>query len=549
MPMPETSLTATPNWLRVAATRDPGRAFGWLVGPILICASVGLLVGLNNGLVRYYGQFGVRSVWWALIPVLGALVFSLLFVRVRYADFVPILRVSLRCSALGTLVYLVVEPPDFTLAFEAAAPAFEYVHKMYFAALPLAVIGLLRPSFIVPVAIYLISTRYLSEAISGYPISTLDIRYMMDMAIYLVLFAVPLVSLGGRAWHWFGSPVRQTELTFVAFGLHLGNYFWSGVAKVAIGPHLWTWVLENATYNGITYALENGTLPLGHLPWVVNALKSASQPIVAPLNLAVAGFQLFAIVCVFRISWLKIATVFYDLLHLGIYLLAGILFWPWIWNNLSILVALRGNTAPVAPTAKLACVVTILLGCPAIGLYHFAWLGWFDVSDVRRAYFEAVTTNSRVVAVPPSFFLSHSYSVSQGFMDTVPQNGHYAHTWWNSAPYSRLLSSGSCPQPPAKVGGGETEAQRSERLDRAGRFLRAHHAKMKDREARFGHLSYYLRSHHHPSNPYLFPEFGALKLDDIAGYNLVLESACLRIVHGKPEKTVVGRTVEYFDVR
>ena len=55
------------------------------------------------------------------------------------------------------------------------------------------------------------------------------------------------------------------------------------------------------------------------------------------------------------------------------------------------------------------------------------------------------------------------------------------------------------------------------RQARVGRFVRAHHEKMLERQAFLGPLSYYFHLHHHPSNPMLYPEFNSLKLQDIVG--------------------------------
>jgi hypothetical protein len=136
-------------------------------------------------------------------------------------------------------------------------------------------------------------------------------------------------------------------------------------------------------------------------------------------------------------------------------------------------------------------------------------------------------------------------------MDTVPHYGQYAHTWWQSDySYERHLTSGTCPAPEEVAPNTlETDEQKASRLDSVGHFIRAHHAKMKVREELLGRNSFYFRSHHHPSNPYLFLDFNQLNMNEVAGYNLVVESVCHRMNRGKVEKTSVGRLVEYFDVQ
>src|SRR5262249_17954174 len=162
----------------------------------------------------------------------------------------------------------------------------------YSAALAASAVSVAIPSFIAPAALYIISTRYLVEHISGLGMSTLDIRYMLDMALYLSLFGILVVHIGPKVHSYFADQLRQTEVAFVAIGLHLANYFWSAIAKLTIGPHLWTWVLENHTYNSIPYTIVKGTLPIGQFPWLVQTAYDLMKFTVVPLNIAIVGFQL-----------------------------------------------------------------------------------------------------------------------------------------------------------------------------------------------------------------------------------------------------------------
>jgi hypothetical protein len=516
----------------------------------LVVASL-LFIALFNSILRaLYKTLAPHSELVAALPLIAAAALALLFVRERYAQFIPLLRIALRSSSIGLLVYLIAEPPDLTLSVPAFAGDAHYIEHAYYVAVAMAAVSVISPAFNIPVAVYIISTRHLSEGISGVPTSTLDIRYMVDMAVYLSVFSIGLARIGRTLDPSFNSTAQQQNIAFVAFGLHLGNYFWSGLAKALAGPYFWTWPLENHTQNLIPYALDKGALPLGHVPWLVQFAYDAVQLLIVPLNVVIIGFQLFAIFCVLRLSWLKISTLFYDLLHVGIYVLGGLFFWPWIWNNFTILLAANSLRVSIPNHAKVACIVTILLGNPLVEFYRAARLGWFDVADARQSYFEASTDTERV-RVPASFFLSHSFGVSLGYMDSAAHAGHYGHTPWNAATdYNRQITSGTCPAPsPPDASKIESEEQRKRRLEGIGRFLRAHHAKMLARQESRGKFGYYYRVHHHPSNPYLFGKFGALDLKAVRAYELVLESACYQLKEGRLIKRVVGRTVERFDVR
>jgi hypothetical protein len=521
-----------------------------VLGMIAFAAAALVSLDLFNAALDWVYSWPGQRIWAPLAVSLAAASF---FLRTGYGAFTPLLSLSLRATAAGLLAVMLIARPDFTLANpDFGGTAATYVNLAYLLMLPCAGIALFRPSFVVPVAIYLYSTRELVNAISGLVMSDLDIRYMLDMALFLALGGLLLVHFAPRLHPWLASPDRQGEIVGAAFGLHLANYFWSGVAKVAIGPTPWYWIFENHTYNQIPHTIESGILPLGHVPWLAEFAYEAFRWTFVPLNAAIVIVQLCAIIAIFKLNWLKISSVLFDCLHIGIYLLGGLFFWPWIWNNLTIWWAARSTKSPLTLNTKVACVVAILLGAPALKINDAAWLAWFDVADARQSYFAAVTEDGREIRAPSAFFLTHSYSVSHQNMAREAEPGHYEHTMLASArTVDRNDLSGQCADPSSFPVRGtvETQAQRTERMDWPQRFLSAHHAKMLEREATFGRGNFYFRSHHHPSNPFLYSEFNALHLSEVVGYRLVMESACFGLNAGHVTKRVLARNVEYFGVR
>jgi hypothetical protein len=544
-------------WDTRVVVRPIDRGLAWqVVGSLgFVAVTLVALAVFNDQLVKFYWA---PDKWRLMLPFAGAVAGASLFVSVRYADFNDLLSASLRASAAGLLVMLLLERPDYTLANpDTAALAAAYIEHGYVLALACALVGLIRPAFVIPAAIYILSARHLVAAVSTLPMSFLDIRYMVDMALYLAVFGLFVVTLGPRLHGWMGAPARQNEIVGAAFGLHLANYFWSGVAKVVIGPTPWYWIFENKTYNQLPHTIEGGLLPLGGVPWLSQLAYDGLQLGHVPLNAAILIFQLFAIVCVLRANWLKLASVLYDCLHLGIYVFGGLFFWPWIWNNLTILWATGATKGELSLHTKVACLAAIVLGAPALKLNEAAWLAWFDVADARQVYFEAVTKDGRAVKAPSAFFLSHSYSVSHAYMGAYSAPGQYPYTMLASShSVDRNELSGKCVAPgqlPSTVqeesgDQPETPQQRAERQASLSRFLSAHHQKMLAREAKLGPGSYYLHLHHHPSNPFLYPEFNRLSLHDVVGYRLVLESACHSLEDGRVTKKVWARSSEFFNV-
>jgi hypothetical protein len=510
-----------------------------------------LALDAGNDLVhRFYFD---AAHWKIYIPVIGATVAAAIFYNTRYNDFSGLLKACLRASAAGLLVLLIVEAPDFSLGRPEAARALAYVNDFYPFALVFAVAGLIRPSFVIPTVIYIASTRHLVYDISSLPMSFIDIRYMLDMALYLAIFGIAVVKLGPRIHPWLGAPERQSEIVGIAMGLHLANYFWSGVAKLEVGPTPWYWMAENATYNQVPYTIESGIMPFGHIPWLSQFAYDFLAFFNTPLNVVIVFVQLFAVLCVLKISWLKVTSILFDLLHIGIYVFGGLFFWPWIWNNLTIWWAARSQKKQgLALQTKVACITAVLLGAPFLHINPAAWLAWFDVADARQIRFEAVTEDGQSVRVPSAFFVNHSYSVSHGYMGHQGVEGHYDGTQLASTDsVERNELSGTCAPPssftPERAM--ETEEERLARQATLGSFLAFHHDKMLGREAAVGRGSWYFHAHHHPSNPFLYDEFNALSLKNVIGYNLVLESVCLSMKDGHVEKKVLARTTEFYDVR
>ncbi|RYZ02958.1 MAG: hypothetical protein EON61_15690 [Alphaproteobacteria bacterium] len=545
-----------PEWNAVALGRRLPRinidraALARIAGTLAFVTVTLFLLHLGNELVArdFWSPHGVRLA----IPLAAGLVSAGIFHNVRYAEFSSLLRACTRASAIGLIAFLVIEAPDFSLANPEFADALTYVQIGYWVALACAVASLFRPAFIIPVAIYILSTRLLVGHISGLPISIIDIRYMLDMALYLAIFGIFAVRIAPMLGPWFASPDRQSEIVGVAMGLHLANYFWSGIAKLAIGPTPWYWIFENQTSNQIPYTLESGILPIGHIPWLTQLSYDVMSFLNTPLNAAIVVVQLFAIICVLRVGWLKIASLLFDALHIGIYIFGGLFFWPWIWNNVTVWWAARSTgKAGLSNKTKLACIATMLLGFPALNMNPAAWLAWYDVADARQIYFEAVKQDGTTIKVPSAFFITHSYSVSHGYMGYFPVDGQYEATPLASTEtLVRNEKSGDCVDPRTlppehKV---ETADERNNRQATLGRFLASHHAKMLDREASVGRGSWYVHAHHHPSNPFLYDQFNNLNLRDVVGYNLVLESDCLSLKNGKVQKKVVQRDTEYYDV-
>jgi hypothetical protein len=494
-----------------------------------------------------------------LLPILF-LAAAAFFARTNYAAFPRSFSVLTRVTAIGLFVYLLVERPGYTFINMDHADLNTYVDWGYWPALLAAAAGLFRPAFLFPAALYTISVRYLAVPISGFKMPDLDIRYMMDMAMFLAFGACLVTVLPkavghltktrlGDALALIDRPQLALCFAFIAFGLHLGNYFWSGHEKLILGPHVWTWVVENKTQNILIVGLKRGVLPSGSFPTLTQWLFDSFSAIVVVSNTLVVLVQLFAILAPLRLRWLIIASLFYDLFHIGVYVFGGLFFWPWIWNNVSIMLAVKGRTdEEIGWLPKFCCVATVLLGFTNT-LGASANLAWFDVLDIKIPMLQAEAADGKWVDVPASFFMNHSQPLSMGFLDRSRVQGHYQPSIWGSVKdYGRVTVDGQCLAPSA-VSQPETPEERSTRNAKMQEFILTHHKKMVDLTEKYGRNFYYFRSHHHPSNPLMFTAFNSLDLKTIKAYRMVTQSVCLGIAKGALVEKEVARYEVVVNVR
>lgn len=472
---------------------------------------------------------------------------------VDYRAFGDVFRRLTRLSAAGVLAYLLFEPVDMTLVAGGDAALHFLVTAGYWPAIAFAAAGVFRPSMAYFPAIYLLLGRESATAISGMGISSLDIKYMMEMAMFLGLSAGAL-GLLARPW----SPVRLSRddralfeqcLAFSAIGMHLANYLWSGWGKFALGPTPWTWIVENPTASAILISLHKGISPLGQWPSLAEtayALFSFLEPV---SNFAVAFLQIAAIAIVFRLVLLRAATLFYDVLHISIYVFGGLFFWPWVWNNVSVLVAVKGKKeGDISLYPRLCCVAVMLMGA-STKLGDAAFLAWFDTTDLRSPKIEMRDAAAdRWIEVPTSFFLTHSYAMSHGYFGMAQRPGHYFPSSGGATRnYAQFDESGGC-RPPAAPRRPETAAEKAERLAMLGAFLAAHHDKMLARSDGDGRAPFYLRGHHHPSNPLLFRDFASVDLRDVDAYRYLDSSVCLSMSDGRFRERIVKRDEHVFPI-
>jgi hypothetical protein len=325
-------------------------------------------------------------------------------------------------------------------------------------------------------------------------------------------------------------------LFLIAVGIHFGNYFHSALAKLLLpdGPILWA--IDNSTNNLISVTLDGGFLPIGHWPELTALLHDSFAKIVVLSNATILLGQLAAIVAVLRARWIIAITVFYDITHVVIFLVSGILFWKWILLNAVIVAAaasLRGQKF-----SRLEMVAASLAVVFGITSFFAARLAWYDTSAYNRASIYAVTGSGQEVEVPSNYFLGASVAFAQMRLGSPEPNLHLPTLTWGSTVdpqivraarecnFSRLEPGNPYPFHAAEV----------------ARLIRQHHRAMLSHVSAAGHFAYDWYPHHIWSNPLLFRQFATVDMRSILAYRYVVEAVCVDFSDGRLRRRVLHRS-------
>ncbi|WP_066552345.1 hypothetical protein [Croceicoccus bisphenolivorans] len=479
----------------------------------------------------------------AWVAVVGTLAAS--FAPARY-DVLP--RFAVRCLRAGAVflgLYMALEP--FAIPYAALPadhPAVVFHSHARWIGVGLAFAGLLRPSFVFAAAMLLWMVRELQTGLTGFYFSTLDIRNIAEvLAFWAIGFTILAAARRVKAIHGAigldGDALKLAALMLFAAGVgaHLANYFWSGLAKLALDGGIFSWLLDNRLYDGIPGALEKGTLPLAGFPLAVQWLDTVLRFVSIPANIAAFAVQIFALFAPLKRRWLIMAVVGFDLFHIAVWFALGLLFWKWIALNAILLVALSAISEDEwRPAARYTAVAFVIAG---MATFRTASLAWYDTPGFTSPHFEAEMADGSRMAIPNAYFLSSSYQVSQGRIWWPGGEGHFNPSIWGSVLSHEDLVAGRECKVPQRAMPAEEEWGPAENI---GRFVQAHHRQVATRLDDRGRFNYYLVPHHHVPSPFKGDAFYTRDKRQIVRYWFVVESVCLSLDKGGLDRRVLKRT-------
>lgn len=512
-----------------------GAVFTWLQFLCLV-----LSVMLFYGFKLLTGQLS------ALAGLGLALLLGLAFRHVRYTHTSAALGIVLKALAGATTAYLVLTYPYYVPGGEPGGMNEGQQLLLNLAWLPSVAFGVLalaRPMFALLPMTYLVVLKGVLSATSGLPLSQTDYAIIPESAL-LALFAVGLAWLArqrgvfqDRSLHIFGDQVF-----YLVVAVHFANYFYAGYQKLALDGPVLAW-LSNETQNIFYSSLLYKTNPLGAWDSGVKAFGSLLEHSVLLTNGLVLVFQLASLAALARRGLIVLFAVFYDLMHLAIFVASGIFFWKWIILNLAIIVAARRWSFQVPPRPLFAFGVVALLVAPVV--FYIPWLGWYDSREVNSTTIRAVLDDGSRLELPSNFFRNYSVIFAQNRIartaaERLP-TGAFGATW-NHQDYLRSYDCKNELLPPAST------EQRSIVLENLSSFIAGYHAFVLRQSDKNGRFAYDYFPHHIWSNPLQFGAVADLDLRRVAGYELVIDAVCIAGISKGSQLELVGRTRTVFPI-
>ncbi len=273
--------------------------------------------------------------------------------------------------------------------------------------------------------------------------------FLFPFVITMMVFALQIhYPLPGGMWNWPDKRL-PTHILFVlvwfvylrifvrtdqrlplilALFMAASGYAHAGFSKMAIGPEVTTWLVENATSNILVSAYQQGNW-LGQLS---EAQIVDVAGVLRHFDVASNGYTLFAEVgAAFILLDKRVARFFLGacvLLHLGILATTGIFFWKWIVVDLAMMwyAGVLWKWSLPDPTVGKPIAIALVICALTLGAAHTKMTGilfaWWDTEHTQFFTYEVETVSGDRYSLDPRYFVPYDIVFVQSrFYYTVPQ--------------------------------------------------------------------------------------------------------------------------------
>ncbi|HPE31684.1 MAG TPA: hypothetical protein PLV61_10875 [Parvularculaceae bacterium] len=465
------------------------------------------------------------------------------FSGLRYDERATFARRFGRAAGVFLALYFLSEP--FTIPPAGVGPGHPAVllqHAGRWIGVALGVLAWRRPAALFAGAFTLWLLRDLNGAVTGFYFSILDIRNVAEVLAFVSvgICCVGMMQSNAKLRAFSGIDAATGEramLIAIAIGVggHLGNYFYSAIAKLLLDGGPLSWIFDNRLYDGMLGALERWTFPFAAWPAVTQAIYDAIKALNLPLHIFTFVAQFAAVIAILRRKWVMALTVVFDAFHLAVYFTMGLIFWKWICLNTVILATLAKITDEQWKSVRYAGLAAALAGA---ALFKTATLAWYDSPGFTSAFFEAETADGEWLRVPPAYFNSASYQVSQARL-YAPSAPGFNFSIWGSVLHKADADAGRACQPPE---GDALPPEKYGPLDRLAAYVWLNQDIAAAKAGPDGRRNYYLYMHHHMPSLFVRQPFDDADKRAIKGYRYVVESVCLGLENGRLKRDVIARS-------
>lgn len=366
------------------------------------------------------------------------------------------------------------------------------------------------------------------------------------------LFKFDIEAINHHLTRQEGTKLHFLEYTtFIALAAHLSNYFYSGWQKIVLSPsgmNPFFWITENYTQYLLLTNHELTMFPLSfseELSKITYQLLDSSYII---LNILVLVGQLASVLVLRNVRATLFITLFFDIMHVVIFLTTGIFFWKWILLNTSIVIGLTAfGSREISNDFKTFLCLFVL--CAPM-LFWITKLGWYETRAFNHFYIEAITKDNKVVKLPPSYFWSASGTIGQNallgkmshrrpfYFDTMTMSttNKYFKMYpanrcerWHDQDYSKTKHYYVENYDPTQYYEDKVISNEPVYKNLVA-FFQRHHNFIKEKQP--SKLEFYLYPHHFYAWWWYYPEFQKLDLNDIIGYRINTEAVCLGFENG-----------------
>jgi len=525
----------------------------------LTCASVLLLFSFLSGF-RYFLEisYPITELSWPILLLLAAILPS-----ARYEDMATSYKHISRALAVIIFIYIAMQFPFYPVINDGIYVSFLTNAVIWGIVLVITVLVWWRPIWLIASGAYLPWVKALAGHASGFPYGNLiDIVPLYQVAMFCGVIAMvfgaldsmhrrsnlpnyaslfQLANIGTPKDYRVFTITTSASLVFMVIAFHCGTYFAAGVAKASLEGGFLFWPFVNELKNIYFAGVINQQMLWLDFPAIVPIYTSIMEYLGRPMSIVIFFGQLVVLFAFSSKRFIIGLLLFYDVMHVGIFLTQGANFFTWASVNIAIIISIKALPSNYFGfKAMLASALLIALTKTAFGYFYLVpKLGWYDSKAVNNGYYVANLDSGKSVRVPTAFFTFYSYPISH--MSYGHPEGKYVPTGPNGSTKSTSIydKTKTCDFSDSEM----ISLHRYKwNADAVSNFIREYHL-LAERWMTDGPTIWLNAYWHHFWSPLsIHREFERISLSSVTDYTLVVESTCFKSVEQRPIGNIINTT-------